>query len=466
MAAEAAGETRGLSEEPMTSQEESVRSKQVVETAKKPSWSAVAQNKKALSKKDFSVSIIDGSPTVEIPDDVIDDSQPLWEDFVIGKFLSSAPHIAKVHVIVNKIWSLGNKAVKIDAYEVNEFTIKFRIPDKQLRARVIRRGMWNIAGIPMVATQWSPVIEKSTEETKIIPMWVVLKNVPHQMYSWEGLSFLASPVGHPKRLHPDTELCNNFEEAKVFVEIDVLKDLPKSYHFRSKKGIDATVEYKYPWLPVKCAGCSKWGHHLEACPEKKEIPITEVVSETRVVNYENQEKKDQEKSNEEVPQQKVLILNSDQATDQSATDPKDTWQTISPKKNAHVSMSEHEENRVLISPSRFSVLADEEEANEGDKAVVTEIIKKTGETEEVVEEEEKEKEEKEKQEEETEEGEISESESKDESSTDQGKMEEVVRPSLPRATKTQMRTNANLDAKSTKAHNQSATGKRGNRRKI
>lgn len=90
----------------------------------------------------------------------------------------------------------------------------------------------------MVVSKWSPIIEDTQPEIKSIPMWKILKNVPHQMYSWKGLGFLASAIGEPKRLHPDTELYKSFYVAKVFVEADMSKDLPQSYRFKSEKGID------------------------------------------------------------------------------------------------------------------------------------------------------------------------------------------------------------------------------------
>lgn len=144
---------------------------------------------------------------MEVPDEVLKGSTLLWEDFS-RKFLSTAPHVAKVHVNVNKIWSVKDKSVKIDAFVVNDVTIKFRIRDSSVQFRVLRRGMWNIADVPMIVSKWSPVTEEAQPEIKSILMWVVLKNVPHKMFSWEGLSFLSSPVGDPKRLHPDTKLCS------------------------------------------------------------------------------------------------------------------------------------------------------------------------------------------------------------------------------------------------------------------
>lgn len=80
------------------------------------------------------------------------------------------------------------------------------------------------------------------------------------MYSWEGLGFISGAVGKPVRLHPETELCSNFEEAKVFVNVDMTKEFPKTHRFRSKT-VDAVVEFIYSWLPSRCSICSKWGQN-------------------------------------------------------------------------------------------------------------------------------------------------------------------------------------------------------------
>lgn len=84
------------------------------------------------------------------------------------------------------------------------------------------------------------------------------------MFMWSGLSFHASPVGEPKRLHPDTELVTNFEEAKIFVEADLSKELRKIYYFQVR-GEEVCVEFEYPWLPQRCGVCRKWGHPDDGC---------------------------------------------------------------------------------------------------------------------------------------------------------------------------------------------------------
>ncbi|KAF8086186.1 hypothetical protein N665_0632s0006 [Sinapis alba] len=238
----------------------------------KASWEKAVENGPSLSEHVLEIGLSDGKEVVEVPDEVIANSVPLWDDLLEGRFLDKAPHVARIHYIVNKIWPLGDKSIKIDVFEVNETTVKFRIKNADTRKRVLRRGMWNIANIPMVLSKWSPEEEDAEmEEITTIPMWIIMKNVPRRMFSWEGLGFLASAVGKPKRLHPDTLLCNSFEEAKVFVEANMTKELPTHHHFKSKLGVDADVEFVYPWMPDRCIICSKWGHLHQACRSKVKI---------------------------------------------------------------------------------------------------------------------------------------------------------------------------------------------------
>lgn len=232
-----------------------------------------------LSKFDIDVSVIDGQSIVEVPAAVLEDSTPLWEDFLIGRFPDTAPHVAKIHVIVNKIWNLGDMSIRIDVFEVDASTVKFRIRNAAARLHVLRRSMWNICNLPMVVSKWTPIVEDAQPAIKSMPMWVVIKNVPHSMFSWKELSFLASPVGEPKRLHQETELVTNFDEAKIFVEVDLSKELPETYYF-GINGDKVCVQYEYPWLPQRCGECCKWGHSEDFCLVKvrNEINFPKIVS--------------------------------------------------------------------------------------------------------------------------------------------------------------------------------------------
>lgn len=161
----------------------------------------------------------------------------------------------------------------IDVYEINSTTMKFKISNPVTRNRILKRAMWNIAEIPVVMAKWSPLTEDIKQETHSIPLWVHLHNVPMDMFSWKGLSFVSSPIGEPVRLHPETEQCTNLKIAKIFVKVDLSKEMPKSMYF-TIQGKETLVEYTYPWLPPKCTTCGKWGHYARVC--KGKAIVTEV----------------------------------------------------------------------------------------------------------------------------------------------------------------------------------------------
>ena len=95
-----------------------------------------------------------------------------------------------------------------------------------------------------------------------------MKNVPLNRFSWQGISFVASPVGSPVRLHLETTQYLNMDVAKIFVKADLTKDLPKKMNFNIQ-GQDILVEYTYLGLPSKGIKCGKWGHTPKMCLANK-----------------------------------------------------------------------------------------------------------------------------------------------------------------------------------------------------
>lgn len=387
----------------------------MVKEGKKTSWVMMAQTGSVLKEHVLSYGSEEGKDFVNVPDEVIQNTVPLWDDLVEGKFMDTAPHVAKIHAIVNKIWPLGNQSIRIEVFEFDKTTIKFRIKGANTRARILRRSMWNIANIPMVVSKWSPEEEEEEEaEITMIPMWVTLRNIPRWMFSWKGLGFIASAVGKPKKLHPDTILCKSFEEAKVFVEADMTKELPKSHHFKTSPGVATEVQFEYPWLPSKCTLCSRWEHAATTCGGKgKQIRILkrkevtneqEKAADTDTPSVSQQQEKSNTLVNEvvdlvaipegnevtkgtgDVREGNVVVMESEKevrdevgkenenaitvfdgaiVTDNAMPiiEEEGTWYDVSPTKQGRSTLKKNEESSIISSPSRFAILSDEQEEN-------------------------------------------------------------------------------------------------------
>ena len=341
---------------------------EVSKEGSKNSWVGVVQGQKVLKKYDVEIQMQDGIGSVMVPEEITKGVAPLWDDFLIGKFLDVAPHIAKVHAIVNKIWTLNDKAQRVEVFEVNETMMKFRILNNADKNRVLRRGMWNIAGVPVVLTKWSPVIEKEKPPTQSIPMWVHIKNVPVKLFSWQGLSFVTSPLGSPVRLHPETTQCLNIEVAKIFVKVDLSKDLPKKMKFNIE-GEEVMVEYIYPWLPTKCPKCEKWGHTVKRCPQGNEEQSEEKdqIEEGEIREVQSEEKVEKEGKEED----RVVHMKNkeeekkfEEVEENTEKEKELEWSEITPGKasrSPNMSQRGLEYDQVsLITESRFSVLSPEE----------------------------------------------------------------------------------------------------------
>jgi hypothetical protein len=356
------------------------------------SYAAVVTKRPSLKKDEYEVSVQDGVPTIAVPKEVITESVPLWDDFLVGRFPSQAPHVAKIHVIVNKIWTLGDKAIKIDVYEIDSTSVKFRIRDSATRSRIVRRGMWNIAGLPMIVAKWSPIKEEAQPEIKTMPLWVTVKNVPHSMFSWDGLSFITSSVGNPIRLHPETELCTKFDEAKVFVEVNLSQDVPKCHRFKIEEEKDVIVEFIYPWLPPKCTCCSKWGHLVDVCVSKLKPPALVIESEleegevladpsasattVRVADHESANSGNKEDGiqnsiliSQEVFEQQVV---AEKVVPPESQSEGDGWSIVSPGKGSKSTEKSNGKpltfgQATILSSSRYSVLSDQEENGDKDE---------------------------------------------------------------------------------------------------
>ncbi|XP_010461690.1 PREDICTED: uncharacterized protein LOC104742386 [Camelina sativa] len=233
--------------------------------------------------------------------------------------------------------------------------------------------MWNIAGVPMMLTNWSPLPEDDQPVITSMPLCVTLKNVLHSLFSWEGLGFLTSPIGNPIRLHPDTELCSKFDEAKVFVEVNLTNSLPSSFRFKLNTKEDVTIEFQYPWLPPRCSRCQKWGHSGEGCvtaPMSPKQTLVTDVEEGEIVAHTKAQKtvvsppiQDTVKPAGSTSPLSAPISVSSQKVDEDQTG----WSVVSPGKgckSAEKAVIPPAAGHDTMLASRFSVLGD---AGEGSK---------------------------------------------------------------------------------------------------
>lgn len=100
---------------------------------------------------------------------------------------------------------------------------------------------------------------------------VEFRGVPYLLFNKESLCRIATAVGKPISLAPERERKENFEVAKLTVQVNLLKELPKRIVSEFSNGREVEISVFYPWLPERCANCNAYGHDILHCSRKPSL---------------------------------------------------------------------------------------------------------------------------------------------------------------------------------------------------
>lgn len=249
-----------------------------------------------LRKISSPISIEDGVPVVQAPPSVMLKASDQWKGHIVAQFHGLIPPPAKIYSDLNPAWGKhGNIIIRT----LSESSCLIMIPCVSTREWVLQIGYWQAGNVAFSVYPWSPEASLEMQELTSAPTWAVLKNVPPQMYSLDGISVISSAIGEP--LHTEKSRLDpyNLGNTKVKVEIMLDNSPPTTIIVRDTQGNSVKVNVEYPRLPPKCCNCGRFGHLLNRCPKplmKKKfgvpqngvlIPGGTVVADTKISLVDN-----------------------------------------------------------------------------------------------------------------------------------------------------------------------------------
>ncbi|KAK8556125.1 hypothetical protein V6N13_070194 [Hibiscus sabdariffa] len=110
----------------------------------------------------------------------------------------------------------------------------------------------------------------------VAPVWVKLWHVPLELFSQQGLGYLASALGKPLYTDRSTALKLQLEFAKVCIEVEANFSMPSSITVDLGYGNYVEVGVELDWAPPHCVACGIFGHSSDRC-KKHCVPATDVV---------------------------------------------------------------------------------------------------------------------------------------------------------------------------------------------
>ncbi|CAG7874975.1 unnamed protein product [Brassica rapa] len=206
---------------------------------------------------------VSGAPFVLIPDDNIQSAREEFKDFLFARFHSDFPSMGRIIGVVNAIWAKAGP--RIFVHNIGQGCYLLRVINIKARESLLSRTCWNVAGYPMFVAPWSPDFapEEAPLTSAVVP--VELRNVPYLLFNQQSLSRIATAIGKPDSLAPETERKENFKVAKMYVRVDLTKPLPSKIISGFSNGREVEISVTYPWLPVKCSQCGRFGHENDKC---------------------------------------------------------------------------------------------------------------------------------------------------------------------------------------------------------
>lgn len=163
-----------------------------------------------------------------------------------GPFHGSPPSPARIFSDLNPIWGTHSRTA-VRKYSPHSCMIF--IPSEVTRKWALEVGFRQSGNCAFTVTNWSSRSCLSLMKLDFAPLWVILRNVLSQLFSFECISAIASGLGHPlytehKKLTP-----NMFGLVKLKVVIKLDKKFPSAVRVTDKLGNSVLVSAEFPHVP-------------------------------------------------------------------------------------------------------------------------------------------------------------------------------------------------------------------------
>ncbi|GAV75655.1 DUF4283 domain-containing protein [Cephalotus follicularis] len=144
-------------------------------------------------------------------------------------------------------------------------TFLFNFDNSAARDLVLSNGSWEVWGAYLVLRQWEEGMSLSKDSFSSILVWVKLYNIPAELWTKLGLSYVASALGVPLCMDATTTACNRLCFSRVCIEMKASSCFPTSYKVRLRNGTLIDVMVQYSWKPLACLVCRVFYHSSKQC---------------------------------------------------------------------------------------------------------------------------------------------------------------------------------------------------------
>ncbi|KAE8720432.1 Homocysteine S-methyltransferase 2 [Hibiscus syriacus] len=216
----------------------------------------------------FPPNLRDGIPTVCPPSEILEEGISEWRLSLVGQFLGVAPSFTSLHRTVESLWSKALLGSQLQVSSAGNNIFVFSFSSESARDWVLQNGPWHVHNKPLILRNWEPNLKRLSFSLSKIPVWVHLFNVPLELFSRTGLSYIASAIGIPISTDTITATKSRLEFAKVCIEIGVKDVIPKLIEVVLKDGQTTSINVEKKAAIPNIAATHVGGIEVLQEPEK------------------------------------------------------------------------------------------------------------------------------------------------------------------------------------------------------
>ncbi|XP_021765923.1 uncharacterized protein LOC110730426 [Chenopodium quinoa] len=205
----------------------------------------------------FAPVVQNGKQVAKIKESELMEGNRKWSNALVFYVVSHYPTIVVVHRFIVQQWCDVQKP-EIFWHDDGYFIIN--CCSISYKDTILCSGPQMFMGKPAIIKPWSPKFDFGAEILRTILLWVKFPNIPLNCWGPETLSRIGSLLGVPIFSDECTTRKLRVSFARVLIEIDVTKPLPKSMFVESPLKAILELKVVYEWTPPFCSKCNKVGH--------------------------------------------------------------------------------------------------------------------------------------------------------------------------------------------------------------